>query len=140
MSVLDDLSRAFETILDEAQSRPEFAERLAQALNRGRAQGSLRPAPRAAPRSEARGRNRRARPVLDPLQLYPDGEDRLREGLADLSIEQLKDIVAEHGMDARKLAMRWKSRGRLEELIVTTVRTRLTKGSAFREDPDESAY
>ena len=77
--------------------------------------------------------------MLDPLQLFSDGEDRLREGLADLSSEQLKDIVAEHGMDARKLAMRWKSRDRLEELIVTTVQARLTKGSAFREDPDESA-
>ena len=137
MSALDHLARAFETILEEARRRPEFAERLAQALNAGKAQGSSRPAPRPATRSAGRGRNRRARPVLDPLQLYSDGEDRLREGLADLSIEQLKDIVAEHGMDTRRLAMRWKRRERLEELIVTTVRARLTKGSAFREDPSE---
>ena len=135
MSALNQLSRAFETILEEARRRPEFAERLAQALNAGDARSSSSPAPRPAKVPARRGRNRRAPPVLDPLQLYSHGEDRLREGLAGLSIEQLKDIVAEHGMDTRRLAMRWKRRDRLEELIVTTVRTRLTKGSAFREDP-----
>ena len=138
MNALNQLSRAFETILEEARRRPEFAKSLAQALNPGEAQGSSSPAPRPTKGSAGRGRNRRAPPVLDPLQLYLDGEDRLREGLAGLSIEQLKDIVAEHGMDTRRLAMRWKRRDRLEELIVTTVRTRLTKGSAFREDPTGS--
>ena len=137
MSAVDNLSRAFETILDEARRRPEFAERIAQALNVGNVQGSPGSAPRVGSEAVGRGRNRRARPVLDPLQLYSDGEDRLREGLADLSIEQLKDIVAEHGMDTRKLAMKWKKRDRLEELIVTTVRARLTNGSAFRENPPE---
>ena len=126
MSTLDHLSRAFETILEEARRRPEFAERLAQALNADKAQDPLTPVPRPATRSAGRGRNRRPRPVLDPLQLYSDGEDRLREGLAGLSIEQLKDIVAEHGME--KLAMKWKRRDRLEDLIVTTVQARLTKG------------
>lgn len=135
MSALNQLSRAFETILEEARRRPEFAERLAKALNAGAAPRSSSLAPRPAKSPAGRGRNRRSRPVLDPLQLYSDGEDRLREGLAGLSIEQLKDIVAEHGMDTRRLAMRWKRRDRLEELIVTTVRTRLAKGSAFREDP-----
>ena len=137
MKDLKRLSRAFETILDEARRRPEFAERLAQALNAGKARGGSRPGSRPPSQSVGRGRNRRARPVLDPLQLYSDGEDRLREALADLSIEQLKDIVAEHGMDARRLAMRWKRRDRLEELIITTVRARLSKGSAFRENPPD---
>jgi hypothetical protein len=137
MSALDQLSQAFKTILEEASRRPEFAERLAQALNAAEAQGAASPAARATKGSAGRGRNRRAPPVLDPLQLYSDGEERLRDGLAGLSIEQLKDIVAEHGMDTRRLAMRWKRRDRLEELIVTTVRARLTKGSAFREDPTE---
>lgn len=138
MSALNQLSRAFETILKEARRSPEFAERLAQALNADGVPGPSTPAPRPAKRSAARGRNRRDPPVLDPLELYSGGEDRLREGLARLSIEQLKDIVAEHGMDTRRLAMRWKRRDRLEELIVTTVRTRLTKGSAFREDPTKN--
>ena len=138
MTVLDRLSRVFEAVLDEARERPEFAERLAQALNVGRTQDRSRRASRPTSRPVRRGRNRRAPAVLDPLEIYSSGgEKSLHEALAALSIEQLKDIVAEHGMDARKLAMRWKRRDRLEELIVTTVRDRLRKGSAFRTDSPE---
>jgi hypothetical protein len=47
-------------------------------------------------------------------------------------MEELKDIVAEHGMDSRKLAMKWKTPDRLIDLIVETVRERVTKGNVFR--------
>ena len=50
----------------------------------------------------------------------------------ELDTEQLKDIVAEHGMDTAKLAMKWKSSERLIEFIVSTVEARADKGRAFR--------
>ena len=76
--------------------------------------------------------------MVDPLELFQEGrEDRLREALADLNIEQLKDIVAEYGLDPSKLAMKWKKRERIEDLIVTTIAERLAKGSVFRQDSAE---
>ena len=128
MSTHDHLSQVFEVILEEVRTRPGFSERLAQALNADQAQEPSKPEPR------PRARNRRSQPVLDPMQLYAAGENCLRAGLANLSIEQLKDIIAEYGMDTRRLAMRWKQRARLEELIMTTVGERHAKGSAFRKD------
>jgi hypothetical protein len=78
---------------------------------------------------------RRSPAVLDPLIIYRAGEAALRERLAALSIEELKDIVAEHGMDSRKLAMKWKAPDKLVDLIVDTVRERVTKGNVFRHSP-----
>jgi hypothetical protein len=62
------------------------------------------------------------------------GENALRGALTPLNVEQLKDIVAEYGMDTSKLALKWKSRDRLQDLIVATVRDRLAKGDAFRRE------
>jgi hypothetical protein len=63
---------------------------------------------------------------------FQEGEDHLHGALAGLSIDQLKDIIAEHGMDTDKLAMKWKGRDRIIALIVTTVKSRMAKGDAFR--------
>lgn len=60
------------------------------------------------------------------------GEPALRARLGELSVDQLKDVVAEHGMDPSKLAMRWKTPGKLIDLIAPTVRDRSEKGDAFR--------
>lgn len=56
--------------------------------------------------------------------------------LAGLSVEELKDIVAEHGMDSAKLAMRWKKPAKLIDLIVAKVDARARKGYAFPNDSD----
>lgn len=77
---------------------------------------------------------RRARSLLDPFTIHAQGEDVLKARLLELDAERLKDIIAEHGMDTAKLAMKWKSKDRLVDLIVTTVRTRRTKGDAFRAE------
>ena len=55
----------------------------------------------------------------------------LRSRLSILTIDQLKNIVAEHGIDTTKLAMKWRTPERLVALIVSTVRGRLAKGTAF---------
>ena len=117
--------RAFmEIIVAEARSNPRLARRLRQALD-------------AATDEENTGRrnprhHRRPSPILDPFALYEQGEDRLRHALAELDLDQLKDVVAGYGMDRARLALRWTTPGRLVELIVETVRTRAHKGDVFR--------
>jgi hypothetical protein len=109
-------------IVEEAHGNPEFEARLIAALG-----------DKAAPASADRAhRSRRDPAVLDPFTTYAEGEHVLRQRLEGLSLEELKDIVAEHGMDKSKLAMKWKSEDRLIELVVATVGSRSRKGDAFR--------
>ena len=103
----------------EARRNADFAARLEQAL-------STEP-PKKTSRRRAPGR-------LDPFDVLASGEDALRLRLAELSVEDLKDVVAEHGMDHTKLAMRWRRPERLIDLIVSETKARLTKGDAFRPD------
>lgn len=131
------LRTLFGAILSEAEQNPAFAARLEQALR------TMSPAPSAgagaapvaapsAPAAAKKRAGRRAAGVLDPFAVDQEGEGVLRARLAALSLDELKDIVAEHGMDPSKLAMKWKKPDRLADLIATTVRERLHKGDAFR--------
>ena len=79
-------------------------------------------------------RNRRAPGLLDPVEVFGRSELVLRDALQGLNVDQLKDIVSEHAMDSAKLALKWRSADRLIELIVTTVRSRIEKGDAFKRD------
>ena len=73
---------------------------------------------------------------IDPFAAHGFGQEpELRRQLEQLDAEQLKDIIAEHGMDRAKLAMRWKTCARLIDLIVETVAARAKKGDAFRKGP-----
>jgi hypothetical protein len=87
-------------------------------------------------KSKSRSKKRRTRrrtSVFDPVELYHQkGEKHLRQQLQQLEVEQLKDMIAEHGMDSSRRAMRWKKRDRLMELIVQTASCRARKGDAFR--------
>lgn len=141
MDEIDNLERVFAEVIREARRNASFASRLRRAGNSGvtdslttRAKGRHVEAS-AAPVTAGR-RHRRAPPMIDALAIYQqEGEDRLRSALTALTVEQLKDVVAEHGMDTHKLAMKWRSRERLEHLIVTSIRERLAKGSVFRQAP-----
>lgn len=126
-------------VADEASRNPEFSNRLAAILARPSVEapaGSERGGTLSQP-VKGRG-NRRAPALVDPLALMEQGEDTLRRALDPLNVEQLKDIVAEHGMDTSKLALKWKSRDRLAELIVSTVRDRLARGDVFRREVERS--
>lgn len=126
-----DLSRALArlaaAVAEEAAVRPSFARKLRRALRGNGSRGKD---------SKQRGRSRSLRRpsgVLDPFELYKLGEAHLRRELGHLEVDQLKDIIAEHGMDRDRLAMKWKTPGRLIDRIAETVKTRTSKGAVFRD-------
>jgi hypothetical protein len=112
-------------VIEEARRNPDFSKRLEQALG-----GETRTSA-----ASGRRRHRRDPAPFDPYAVYRDGEPALRSQLDELNVEQLKDIVAEHGMDGAKLAMKWKSADRLIELIVASVASRSRKGEVCRGEP-----
>jgi hypothetical protein len=119
VSAPKNLKALFAVIVDEAQANPEFAARIEAAMS-----GELRAPP--TPKKSAR----RPRGVIDPYEAHRNGE--LRQRLEGLEIEQLKDLVAEHGMGPIQLAMKWRKPDRLIDLIEETVVARAHKGDVFR--------
>jgi len=134
MNTVKRLRALFREIVREAEANPTFAEQLMLALDVDQLSVD-HPKPVRLPADSARLHRRRPG-VLDPFQVFEEGGDNgLRGRLRDLSIEQLKDIVAQHGMDSAKLAMKWRTKDRLVALIAVTVKDRSHKGDAFREHP-----
>lgn len=119
------LAKVFDEILREVESNPGLSERIDALLtptaSRATASGS-----------STRPRNRRAEPAVDPYETFRDGELALRTALSALSPEQLKDVISAYSLDSSRLALKWKDRERLRDLIVTTVKARVEKGDAFR--------
>ncbi|WP_444663548.1 hypothetical protein ACT17Q_15450 [Cellulomonas sp. CW35] len=110
----------------EAARTPRFANAIQAAFTQ--------PAEASTGQPRARRPARRAPGPIDPFAVYADGgESRLREQLLALELEQLRDIVAQHGMDHDRLAMKWKDSSRVVDRIVEKVTSRVAKGSAFRD-------
>ncbi|MFP4361767.1 MAG: hypothetical protein ACLFTG_13965 [Alphaproteobacteria bacterium] len=105
-------------VAEQAERDPDFARRLEAALG-----GEFAPA-----RSP---RRRRAPAAFDPIAAAHDGEATLRARLAELSADQLKDMIAEHGLDPTGRASRWRKPERLVELIVDRAVERAQKGRGF---------
>ena len=144
--ILRDLA---EVVSLEAKRNPAFGERLRSVLTSvapphdATASTATRPtstrpaatgasATRRGDASTRRASNRRSPAVLDPVALAVKGEEALRAALAPLRLDQLKDIVADYGMDYDKLAMRWRKAGRIIDRIVEVSMIRAHKGDAFR--------
>jgi len=112
-------------IVDEISRNKQFAEKLGCLFD-------------GVPTGVPKKRNRRAPAKLDPFALLESGEAVLSRELAKLSVDELKDIVSEYGMDASRLALKWKDRQRLEALIIDATRRKASHGDAFwnsqRED------
>lgn len=121
------LSKVFAVIATEASRGPRFANALSKALR----EPQKRTSPGAS--KARRASNRRNPGPLDPFAIYAEGQESLlRERLIALDLEALRDIVAEHGMDNDRLAMKWKDPERVIDRIVDRVVDRSAKGSAFR--------
>jgi len=133
------LTKLFKVIAEEAESNPEFERRVALALGLDE---QLAPRSRQDEHGQGvaavgqRPKNRRPPPVLDPVELARSGEEMLRARLAALSIEQLRDIVAEHGMDPGKLVIKWKGADRIIDRIAEISMARAQKGDAFRSESE----
>jgi hypothetical protein len=116
---LHELIRA---VIDEAERNPEFARKIESAL------GFEARAPKPI---SSRPSHRRASAILDPVALARQGEEVLRTRLAELNLEQLKDIVADYGMDPGKLVLKWKTPVRVIDRIVEISMGRAKKGEVF---------
>ena len=132
--LLRELAKAVE---QEAAQNPQFAQRIDDIL-----EGALpKPSGRTPAGERAGGQdkpvrkgNRRAPAVLDPVAVATEGESLLRKELSALSLDELKDIVAEHGMDPGKLVMKWKTPEKIIDKIVELSLSRARKGDAFRAE------
>lgn len=118
-------------IADQADNDPVFSRRVNELLS-GLEQ--KKPAKKTVQASDGRPKNRRPAPVLDPIATLNEGEEVLRVRLSKLSLEELKDIVADYGMDPGKLVMKWKIPEKVIDRIVEISKTRAQKGDAFRSD------
>jgi len=125
MKTEDRLRKVFSLLLAAARKDDKLAAEIDAILGvEKRAPGS--------PPASGPPRNRRKPAPFDPFLVYAQGEAALRVRLAELDLEALKDIVAEHGMDPGKLVLKWKTMDRVIEHIVSTVQARSKKGDAFR--------
>lgn len=108
-------------IAEEAERNSEFSTRLEEVLGLGSEKL----------RTQSRATHRRAPAVLDPVDLARQGETALRARLQELTLEQLKDIVADYGMDSGKLVLKWKTPERIINHIAEVSIGRAKKGEGF---------
>lgn len=135
------LNALFREVVQEADTNPAFRARIETALGLDDKKKPEVKAGDAGSPHPKRPSNRRPPAVLDPVHLARQGEDLLRSELAKLDIEQLRDVVADYGMDTGKLVLKWRDPERIIERIVEVARGRAQKGSAFRDQApsDETA-
>jgi len=125
MKTEDKLAKLFSLLIAAAKKDPSLSAEIDGLLGAGAGTpgSSIHP---------SRSRNRRKPALFDPFVIYEQGEAALRMRLGELDIEALKDIVAEHGMDPGKLVLKWKTKERILEHVLSTVEARSKKGDAFR--------
>lgn len=113
-------------IADEAEKSQEFSQNLETILG-------LQTDGTRLSNKTAHPRHRRSPALLDPVGVIRDGDaEVLHARLEKLDLDQLKDIVAQYGMDTGKLVMKWRSKERVVMRILEIAETRARKGDAFR--------
>lgn len=144
MDVRRALSALARVVADRAERDPEFGTQIRKALGaRAEIDSAAELKKKYAVREKGilpqRPANRRAPAALDPVRLARQGELVLRAELGRLNLEQLRDIVAEYGMDTGKLVLKWRTPERVISRIVEVAIGRAQKGSAFREPAETGA-
>lgn len=117
-------------VANEARRNQAFRAALERALGL-EAEGPETPPAGPRKRASMRAGKRRTPAVLDPVALARNGESELRSRLTGLELEQLRDIIAEYGMDPSKLAMKWKTVSKVIDQIVKLSLSRAAKGDVF---------
>ena len=140
MSLQNTLIRIIKAVIKEAERNPDFEIALNEALGTSSSKNNQIKRSHSVDSAGLgkRAKNRRAPALLDPVQLIRDGEATLRAALRGMSLDQLRDIVAEYGMDTSKLVMKWVDSERVEDRIVEIATARARKGDAFRKAADDS--
>jgi hypothetical protein len=143
MTLRDRLAALSAVIAEEAERNGAFRRRLEEAFGPRQSERPTlrddkvrdhRPGDSRATADASRKGGRRTPAVLDPIALARQSEEALRRELSVLNLDQLKDVVAQYGMDPGKLVMKWKDSGRIIDRIVELSMARSTKGDAFRAD------
>jgi hypothetical protein len=138
------LANLMAVVAEEALQNADFGARLNEALvvdrrpkiavaPTGARTAVVAPAPRDLGAKPRPRRGRRAPGPWDPYDVYGKvGEAGLREALSGLELEQLRDIIAEHGLDPDRRAIKWVTVDKVIGRIVDRVVDRSAKGDAFR--------
>ncbi|EPO5341455.1 hypothetical protein ACUB1R_001588 [Klebsiella oxytoca] len=125
MSIQKKMTLLFKAIVDEMYENKEFARRIEDIFGNDT---------ELSPRKKSVRRNKA---IIDPIEIYrQSNKQNLEVELSKLDIEQLKDIVAEYGMDSQKLIMKWKQKEKIENKIVEITQSRAEKGTAFLKASD----
>ncbi|HEV7681917.1 MAG TPA: hypothetical protein VGO68_07340 [Pyrinomonadaceae bacterium] len=130
MNLKKTLTALVAVIAEEAAKNESFRESVERALGINALSG----VPQARTGANKKRGGRRTPAVLDPVDLARQGEGALRAKISTLTLDQLRDIVAQYGMDPGKLVMKWKDVNRVMDRIVELALARATKGDAFRSD------
>lgn len=133
------LTKLFQVVAEEAARTPRFAKALATAFTVApSSDGGEQVASVAAPKAPARKRAPAAKKVsrqpgvFDPFVVLNDeGEDALAAKLRELTIDQLRDIIAEQDIDTRRETGRKRSPEAITVWTVDRVKALASKGSVF---------
>lgn len=144
MTIRRSLTKLVNVVIQEAERNPDFEARLRNALNLPESHEVITNTNQKIDEDKfdnqssigihekKRPSNRRPPAVIDPVQLARQGESTLRSALEQLNLEQLRDIVADYGMDTGKLVMKWRTTDRIINRIIEVSLLRAEKGDAFR--------
>ena len=133
------LTKLFQVVAEEAARTPRFAKALATAFTVGTSGSGELVAEVATTKAPARKRASVAKKVerqpglFDPFVVLRDhGEDVLTEKLGELTLDQLRDIIAEQEIDTRREMGRKRSPDVIAAWTVDRVKALASKGSVFR--------
>ncbi|SOC11265.1 hypothetical protein SAMN05880501_106114 [Ureibacillus xyleni] len=120
MNIEGKIKNLFQVIIDETKNNNDFAEKISCVFTESK--------------PVQVHKNKRKPALFHPIIILDEkGEEALLHSLNKLDIDQLKDIVAEYGMDPAKKVMRWKKKEKFVAHIIEVSHNRLKKGNAFRE-------
>ena len=121
-------------VIAEAEKNEDFANKLEEILLNDSVEKKVSKEKTLNDIIGRRPSNRRDPAVFNPIDFVASGDDFLISKLEELTDKQLKDIIADYGMDTSKLAMKWKDRNRTINFIVDTAKRRASKGDVFRDN------
>lgn len=133
------LTKLFQVVAEEAARTPRFAKSLASAFTVAPSATGELIADVAAAKTPARKRAAPAKKaarqpgLFDPFVVLRDsGEEQLVAKLADLTLDQIRDIIEEQEIDTRRETGRKRSKDVVATWTVDRVKALASKGSVFR--------